>query len=305
VGDEADEYDGYGGGLFLDTRQSTSLGFQLSRILFWANVARWGRNVYILATDLKVAPPISKFNFEFEPLLSRNGSLMGGTRENAGTASVDLLEKWRERRATVHVVAVSGTDDVICGRKLTPCASLGYAAGQLDDRDLMLLQIQGTVDLRHAMRLSSVEVNGNEETSAAVTAVLQTPADVQIAEAQNAVIAVSDTAVFASLAFHLTQPLCASLLRSVGVLRLDAVSFSSDPATAATVTQTFSILSVVAGQLRMSDCSFATLVSGVPVLAFSPAIGVTASDPVLTISRATFLHISISEPSSAVLHLAG
>jgi hypothetical protein len=248
---------------------------------------------------------LTKLAFEYDPPLSRDGTLMGGVTENVGDASVDLLELWRKRRGSVYVNPTK-SDGVECGTKSLPCRSLGYGAGQFDTTELMILVVEGNMHLQHASRLSSVEMRTPaEDVHAVVKTALHHRKDPALAIDQGGLVSVVGPVSIWSVDFRLSHQLPVPLLCSSSKLKIESASFASRQETAQ-LSLTACLVSVVGGSLQILDCSFSSIVSTFPVINWT-----TDSDPLSTpltainLTTSTFTNVTVSEAQPAILHLAG
>ncbi|KAH7822936.1 uncharacterized protein MONOS_12664 [Monocercomonoides exilis] len=114
---------GVGGGIMIDCAAGGKT-FDFGNINFTGNKAEYGKNVFVVATELEELCSRSKFGF----ILDENvlDELMGFEESEIG-AAIPLVLFWIPFPLVVTVSGSAGSDHLRCGFSVSPCRTLQYA----------------------------------------------------------------------------------------------------------------------------------------------------------------------------------
>ncbi|KAH7822903.1 uncharacterized protein MONOS_14764 [Monocercomonoides exilis] len=114
---------GVGGGIMIDCTAGGK-AFEFGNINFTVNKAVYGKNVFVVATELEELCSRSKFGF----ILDENvlDELMGFEESEIG-AAIPFVLFWKSFPLIVTVSGSAGSDHLRCGFSVSPCRTLQYA----------------------------------------------------------------------------------------------------------------------------------------------------------------------------------
>ncbi|KAH7817500.1 uncharacterized protein MONOS_10135 [Monocercomonoides exilis] len=114
---------GVGGGIMIDCTAGGK-AFDFGNIIFTGNQAVYGKNVFVVSTELEELCSRSKFGFTLDE--NSLDELMGFEESEIG-AAIPLVLFWKPFPSVVVVSGSTGSDHLKCGFSVSPCRSLQYA----------------------------------------------------------------------------------------------------------------------------------------------------------------------------------
>jgi hypothetical protein len=171
----ASQLEGRGGGIYLNLPEGSMNGFHFGPVAFSENFARFGKNIYLEAWNLRSSAVRSKFNFS----LGDDDDAFAGSDPHifiVGINEANLLNMWDYMSSTIYVNWMNGTDRFVCGADTSPCKSVVFGLTRLEGVNRWIV-LQGSGGVRGVVDVSGISMKSSS--SQATSEIVYNPTDLQ------------------------------------------------------------------------------------------------------------------------------
>ncbi|KAH7818183.1 uncharacterized protein MONOS_12822 [Monocercomonoides exilis] len=160
---------GKGGGMFLTLTEADAL-FELSdTLIFDGNEAEYGKNMFILSSDLNQTITIDSFNFDYSSMINDKTLFVGSDSYHSNK---DLFMFLVPYNSFEIFISSSGFDVTRCGSEEEPCFTMWKGMKNMKKEiGAKTIQIEGSTIIQDSYDLSNYQIKkdvkmGDEETKA-------------------------------------------------------------------------------------------------------------------------------------------
>ncbi|KAH7831780.1 uncharacterized protein MONOS_1932 [Monocercomonoides exilis] len=252
--------EGCGGGIYLTCATDNNDRYSFSEISVGGNKAHQGRDMFIVANDLRkgVNSELFAFATQFE---EKTNALVGFDRRYFNEAIDLMIFVEGFVSASVLIEAPAGQNEVFCGSRYVPCQSLDYSVNRLAecnaDVPLRVITVKSNGSIENDISLNSVNVLsfGKENSGINISTNVQF--------ASGSVVSSTAALSFSSIDFHIPHvfvietPEGASLFSSsteTGNIQFSSCSFILTSSESQDRASCVHLISVLGGVVQLSQC---------------------------------------------------